>query len=614
MFEEMHVSQISLKIDGLPAAKEVIDDLMEVIVDHSLHLPSMFMLRLSSRDMRWLEDPTFREGKRIEIFCGERLPITLLAGKIADLEPELDPDGPALLVRGYDLSHKLYRGRQRRSFVQMTDADLARKLAIDAGLTPGTIDKTSEVHEYVFQNNQTNAEFLLERARRLGYELWVEDRALHFRKPAPNGEPVRLVWGDTLRHFRPRLSTAEQLNEVEVRGWDPKHKRAVVGRATQGKGAPQIGLPPGATGATIAKDAWGEAKLAVVDQLVHSPAEAEMLAQAVLDEAASAFVEAEGVCESDPTLVPGRQVKIEGVGSRFAGTYYLTEVRHVWTSTRRMETHFTVSGRRDRGVWSLLAEAIPCPLGMNLVIGIVTNNKDPEELGRVKVTFPWLCDTDESAWARVVSPMAGAGRGFFALPEIDDEVLVGFEHGDIHRPFVLGALWNGRDMPPTNTAVGGDGKVNQRILKSRSGHTITLNDTAGSEEITIVDKTGNNKIVFDSPSNSINITVEGDLNMEARGKIRLKAGAEVEITDQSPADHSFDTSTAQSLARDVSRSSGHSDTHAADVNASHSEGAASYSDLHLNHRAGNSDGHAGDVANASHGEGANSYGDAHIKP
>ena len=527
MFDETHVSPISLKINGQPAAAEVIDDLMEVIVDHNLHLPSMFTLRLSSHDMKWLEDPTFREGKKIEIFFGA--PVPLVVGQIAGIEPELDRNSPALVVRGYDLSHSLYRGRQRRSFVQTTDADLARKIAIDAGLKPGTIDNTPEVHEYVFQNNQTNAEFLLERARRLGYELWVEDKALHFRKPAPNGQPVRLVWGDTLRHFHARLSTAEQVNEVEVRGWDPKRKSAVLGRATEGRGAPQIGIAQ--PGAAIAKDVWGEARLAVVDQFVQSSAEADKLAQSVLDETASAFVEADGECEADPTLVPGRQVNIEGVGLRFAGTYYVTQVRHAWSSAHRMVTYFTVSGRRDRGVWNLLAEAMPRPLGMNLVIGIVTNNADPEELGRVKVAFPWLCETDESAWARLVSPMAGAGRGLFALPEIDDEVLVGFEHGDIHRPFVLGTLWNGQDQPPlkTSEALGRDGKVNQWILRSRSGHTITFNDTAGGEEITIVDKTGNNKIVFDSVTDSMRIRAKGKLTIEAEN-IVLKGRTEVEIT------------------------------------------------------------------------------------
>lgn len=520
MFEAIDISQLSLKIDGQPAADRVIDDLLEVIVDHSLHLPSMVTLRLYSHDMYWLEDPTFREGKRMEICYGERPPVRLFVGQIAGLEPDLEEQSPVLLVRGYDLAHKLYRGRQRRSFVQMTDADLARKLAIEAGLRPGDIDPTPTVHEYVFQNNQTNGEFLLGRARRLGYELWVEERTLHFRKPAPTGQPIHLVWGDTLRNFRPRLSTAEQVNAVEVRGWDPTRKRAVVGVATRGNGAPQIGAQ---SGAAIAKATWGEANLAVVDQYVRSPAEAEQLAQTVLDEATAAFVEAEGTCDANPTLVPGRQVQVEGIGARFAGTYYVTQVTHVWTPAQPMSTHFTVSGRRDRGVWSLLAEATPSSLGMNLVIGVVTNNQDPENLGRVKVKFPWLCDSDESAWARLVAPMAGAGRGFFALPEIDDEVLVGFEHGDIHRPFVLGGLWNGQDRPPVTTvaAVGGNGKVNQRVLKSRAGHTITLNDSEGAEEITIIDKTGNNKIVLHSPDNSLQITVQGQIRLTAPGGIDL---------------------------------------------------------------------------------------------
>jgi phage protein D/phage baseplate assembly protein gpV len=532
MSEHPDLSHVSLTVDGDPAPAEAATDLVEVVVDHSLHLPSMFSLRLFSHDMKWLEDPTFREGRKIEIFLGERPPVKLLSGRIAGLEPELGEGDPSLVIRGYDLSHKLYRGRHRRSFTQVTDSDLARRLAAEVSLRPGTIDSTAEVHEYVFQNNQSNAEFLLERARRLGFELWVEDDSLHFRRPRPNGAAVRLAWGDNLRGFRPRLSTAEQVDEVEVRGWDPSAKREVVGRARRGNGAPEIGL--GRPGSDIARDAWGEARVAVVDQFVRSPAEADALAQATLDELASVFVEAEGTCDANPLVVPGRQVDIQGVGRRFSGICYVTRVVHEWSRDHGMTTHFTVSGRRDRGVWSLLEDAAPRRVGVGVVIGIVTNNRDPEDMGRVRVKFPWLSDQDESAWARLASPMAGADRGFFYLPEIDDEVLVAFEHGDIHRPTVLGVLWNGRDKPPlpASEAVGGDGKVNKRIVKSRSGHTITLDDTAGGEEITIVDKTGQNKIVLHSPDNSMRITVQGDLTIEAQGKITLKGAAGVDVSSQ----------------------------------------------------------------------------------
>lgn len=526
------ISHLFLKIEGALASREVQSDLVEVVVDHSLHLPSMFTLRLFSHDMKWLEDATFQEGKKVEIFFGERPPAKLLSGKIAGLEPDLDTSNPSLVVRGYDLSHKLYRGRHRRSFTQVTASDLARRLAGEAGLSPGTIDSTSDVHEYVFQNNETNAEFLLKWARRYGFELYVEETSLHFRKPSPNGSPVRLAWGENLRSFRPRLSTAEQVNEVEVRGWDPKQKREVTGRASRGQGAPEIGIAQ--PGASIAQQAWGEAKVAIVDEFVRSPAEAEALAQATLDELASVFVEAEGTCDANADIVPGRQVQIEGVGNRFNGKYYVTQVTHYWSKEQGMITHFTVSGRRDRGVWSLLEESKPRPMGMGMVIGIVTNNKDPEELGRVKVKYPWLSDRDESAWARIVAPMAGNGRGFLYIPEVDDEVLIGFEHGDIHRPFVIGALWNGKDKLPLNAsqAVGGDGKVNKRVLKSRAGHTITLDDTSGNEEITIIDKTGQNKIIFHSPDNSMQIKVQGDLTIEAQGKITLKAMTGVDMSSQ----------------------------------------------------------------------------------
>jgi uncharacterized protein involved in type VI secretion and phage assembly len=82
-----------------------------------------------------------------------------------------------------------------------------------------------------------------------------------------------------------------------------------------------------------------------------------------------------------------------------------------------------------------------------VVVGIVTNNQDPEKLGRIKVRFPWLSDVNESAWARLSTPLAGKGRGFYYLPEIEDEVLVAFEFGDINRPIIIGSLWNGENIP-----------------------------------------------------------------------------------------------------------------------------------------------------------------------
>jgi uncharacterized protein involved in type VI secretion and phage assembly len=156
-----------------------------------------------------------------------------------------------------------------------------------------------------------------------------------------------------------------------------------------------------------------------------------------------------------------------------------------------------------------------------VVVGVVTNNADPEGLGRVKVKFPWLSDAEESFWARVAAPMAGKNRGFYFLPEIDDEVLVTFEHGDARFPYVLGALWNGADKPPEKNE---DGKNNLRSIRSRSGHVVRLDDTEGKEKIEIVDKSGKNSVILDTGKNTITITSSQDITLSAaQGTIKLEA-------------------------------------------------------------------------------------------
>jgi uncharacterized protein involved in type VI secretion and phage assembly len=155
------------------------------------------------------------------------------------------------------------------------------------------------------------------------------------------------------------------------------------------------------------------------------------------------------------------------------------------------------------------------------VIGVVTNNSDPDGMGRVKVKFPWLSDAHESHWARLAVPMAGKDRGAYFLPEVEDEVLVVFEHGDVRFPYVVGALWNGKDTPPADNA---DGKNNVRLIKSRSGHVIKLNDEDGKETVEITDMKGKNSIVIDSAQDTVTITTDKDIVLSAaQGTIKLDA-------------------------------------------------------------------------------------------
>jgi uncharacterized protein involved in type VI secretion and phage assembly len=174
-----------------------------------------------------------------------------------------------------------------------------------------------------------------------------------------------------------------------------------------------------------------------------------------------------------------------------------------------------------------------------VVVGIVRDIKDPQNLGRVKVDFPWMGESSEavaissdedrahSYWARIATLMAGKERGSFFIPEIGDEVLVAFEHGELDRPYILGMLWNADDPPPQQ--MDAEGKNDVRAIQSRSGHQIILNDSDDSPSIQIIDQTGDNSIIIDSANNAMAIKVNGDLSVEAAGNISIKTQGKLEI-------------------------------------------------------------------------------------
>lgn len=159
------------------------------------------------------------------------------------------------------------------------------------------------------------------------------------------------------------------------------------------------------------------------------------------------------------------------------------------------------------------------------VIGIVTDIKDDQKLCRVKVKIPSLPITDNTWWSSWISIGGAKDRGWFSLPEVDDEVLIMFEHGEIHRPIILGALWNGKDKAPDNN---GDGKDARRVFKSKSGHKVTFEDDQGF--IQIEDGGGIGTIKIDAKGNKIEITAkQGDGAFQSKDELTILAG-EIAIT------------------------------------------------------------------------------------
>ena len=520
------LNQVHLEIDG-QLHDELVADLVALTVESSLHLPDSATLVLHDSRLHWIDQQTLDPGKSLRIKANtDGKDHLVFDGEIVGLEPAFSVDAVRLVVRAFDRLHRLSRGRKVRSFVNVTDGDVAKKLAGEAGL--GFKGKAGPVHKYLFQNNETNLEFLRKRAAALGFVVYVDGKTLHFTEPKADGPVVELQWAATLSEFHPCLTTVDQVTGTVVRGWDPEKKKEIVSRAQTNEGGPEVGV--GKPGGSLAEQAFGGN---ATNQGSHIPVRdqesADAMAKALAGQHASRFIEAEAVCAGNPQILAGSPVKIASLGTRFSGTYLVTSCRHEYGEDKSFKTHFSVSGQNPSTLLSLLASTAP-PKHTGLAIAIVTDNQDPDGLGRVKVKYPWLASDQASFWSRVVSVGAGVDRGISFLPEIEDEVLVGFEQGDIHQPYILGGLWNGVDKPPKDAkaAVSG-GKVQKRVIQTRVGHKILFDDTDGGGGIEIVDKSGNS-IKLDTASNSLKITVQGDVKIDATGNVEVKASGKCNVS------------------------------------------------------------------------------------
>jgi uncharacterized protein involved in type VI secretion and phage assembly len=159
------------------------------------------------------------------------------------------------------------------------------------------------------------------------------------------------------------------------------------------------------------------------------------------------------------------------------------------------------------------------------VIGIVTDNKDPSKLGRVKLKIPILSEQDTTYWCPIIMLGAGKNRGWFFIPEKDDEVLVMFEHGDLNRPLVVGSLWNGKDKPPAKNAGGNP----LRVIKSRLGSKITFDDE--KEQLIIEDGVQKGRITIDAKANKITIeSLDGDVCFQTPKDDMIIVAKSIELT------------------------------------------------------------------------------------
>ena len=544
-------SQIMIKIGGTDVQEAVMNKLASLSVDQNSHLPGMFTVQFNDPGLELLDSGPFDLTKEIEILAqkDDGTSISLIKGEITALEPQYGEGMISdLVIRGFDKSHRLFRETKSRAFLNIKDSDIANQVAGAAGLSP-QVDTTDTVYDHLFQHNQSDLAFLFQRAWRIGYECFVEDGKLYFRKPPSGGESATLRWGEELISFRPRLSLAEQVDEVFVRGWDAEQKAAIVGQASTGQLYPQTSEKTGAQWAS----SFGKGKLVIVDLPVISQAEANAVAKARLDELSGTFIEAEGVAFRRPDIKAGKIIKIEALGTRLSGKYLVTGATHTF-APEGLKTVFSVRGSHTGMVSEQMDRREPLDHFYGVVPALVTNVQDPNDWNRVKLKFPWMTEDAESDWARVIGAGAGPEAGFCVLPAVGDEVLVSFMHGDFDFPIVLGGLWNGQaKIPPPTVSESAADRPLVRTWHSIDGHYIVMDDknkkieivSTGGIKVTVSDQDKKvtiansqstvvmeeSKIAVES-SSELTIKSKGNLKLDASGNIDINATGQVTIKGQ----------------------------------------------------------------------------------
>lgn len=466
----------------------------------------------------------------------------LFLGTVTGVQLEQHHGIRELVVTADDAGSRLALGTQTKAYVGLSYHAIVGQVASHAGLTmKSAASSDSATEDAYYLQSGTDLEVLEHIAGRTGRVWWVEERnTLRWEEPSVSDRTVNLGIGDgdtfTVR------ATGLKAESVDVVGWDPAQQKEFVETKTT-KRATAPALANGYPG-----KAEGKRKLVMRDASPLTPAEATALADSVAAEAAAEAVQARGDIGFAAGLAPAVSVKVSGTGM-LDGTFRLTEVEHAYTRAGGLRVRFVAGPLRPSGLVDLLGG--PARGGRMLegvLAGVVTNVTDPDGKGRVKVKFSTQGDQVESAWARLVTIGAGSKRGLEFQPEVNDEVLLAFELGDVRRPVVLGGLYSDANVLPTSPDKGNiaSGKVTYRRITTRLGHVIELAD--GTEPATQhvrielgnakhkirlgADKTEINidhkPVTITNGEATISLSDAGDITLEANN-ITLKARKAVKV-------------------------------------------------------------------------------------
>ncbi|MFT9785596.1 VgrG-related protein [Streptomyces rhizosphaericola] len=515
--------------------------LVSCVVDENIGLPDTAVLTYRDPDHDLLSESGITLGTPLRISVvtvQDRARERLFTGEVTAIELDHDTTGTFTVIRAFSRAHRLQRGRKVVAYRNMKAADIVRKVAAGAGLTCGKVEAAPITYKQLTQPNVSDWEFLQHLAAESGAQVRVDDQGvLQFTRPKPASSapspdtraakhPMVLEYGDNLLALRAVVTGSDGAGDVEVRGWNVDTKTRLVAREQSVRSRT---VTPGMSPSVAAGAFGASARMTVADTPYRTQAETTAVAGAVSAQVSSGFGEIEAVAFGNPQLRAGEPVALGNVGPAFSGRYTATAAHHVLEPDGGYRTTVIVSASPDRSLAGLTGGGAPArgPRIPGLAIGVVTDIREGKgQRGWVRLKFPWLDDTYVTDWVRTVQWGGNGGGGVFS-PEVNDEVLVGFEQGLLDSPYVLGGLYNGVDRPSEHDVPLVDktsGKVNRRSLVSRSGNRLELLDTPrGPSGVRLASGNKRLEVVLDERRNEIALTVHAPGSKRPQSSVTLSS-------------------------------------------------------------------------------------------
>ena len=326
----INVASFKIVLNETELSDDLILDVIEIKFEDEINLPSLFNIKFNivnfiKGENKGIDLKTFMIGDNVKLYMGIDEHIKLITGEITSLDFSFE-NSPFMEIRGFDLLHRLRFGTMRRSFKNMKDSDIASLIASEVNLNP-EIEATGTKYPYIFQNNISNYEFLLERAKRIGYEMMMDDKKFIFRKSKENQSPKNtLEYRKDLQGFRLQMRALTEGSKVELRGWDIKSKKEVTSTAL--KGSEITKMSGKESGFEITDSFFKNPGMAIIDNMIMDPEDAQNIAEAKFNIMLKEFITGEGKCLGNPRIRAGETIEIKGLGDRISGIYYIISTVH----------------------------------------------------------------------------------------------------------------------------------------------------------------------------------------------------------------------------------------------------------------------------------------------